>query len=133
SPCHNSMDPACGPFRWQPSPARNAPMTATVTVRPAHPAVGQNVTFTVPASDPDGMQGGISSADFGDGVVVHENRALHRCDRYGAWTPPSRSGKTWRETLSAVYKTAGTYRASIAVFSATPGVAGCSDPYASSA
>src|SRR5579872_131983 len=35
--CRDSLDPACGPFRWDPQPLANEPLTVQVTFSPAQP------------------------------------------------------------------------------------------------
>ena len=131
--CRNSTDPACGDLRWDPDPGPNAPMTANVRITPAHPAVGQKVTFTIQAHDPDSGKGGLRGWGFGDGSFVAVTGVYPGpCDRHGPWTPPARTATTWEETMTNTYRHAGTFRAAFLVFSATPGIAGCPDPYASS-
>ena len=130
--CRNSTDPACGDFRWDPDPGPNAPLTADVRITPAHPAVGQKVTFTISAHDPDASRGGLGGWGFGDGPNVAVTGLYPGgCDRHGPWSPPARTPSTWEETLTNTYRHAGTFRASFIVRSATPGIAGCPDPYAS--
>jgi len=129
--CRNSTDPACGDFGWDPAPGPNAPMTATVQVSPAHPAIGQKVTFTIHAHDDDAGAGLLDGWGFGDGPNVSVDYMRPTCDRYGPWTPPERVAHDWDETQTHVYSSAGTFHASFALESATPGIEGCSDPYAS--
>jgi hypothetical protein len=134
NPCHNSTDPACGDFRWDPDPGPNAPMTADVRITPAHPAVGQKVTFTIRAHDPDASRGGLGGWGFGDGPNVAVTGLYPGgCDRHGPWTPPARTASTWEEALTNTYRHAGAFRASFFVRSATPDIGGCPDPYASNA
>lgn len=51
--CRNSVEPACGPFAWDPPPGPNQPIELTVSYEPERPRVGETVTFTVRAQDPD--------------------------------------------------------------------------------
>ncbi|HWW53632.1 MAG TPA: hypothetical protein VNY84_07680 [Acidimicrobiales bacterium] len=129
--CRNSTDPACGAFRWDPVPRPNAPMTAVVEVSPAHPAVGQKVTFTIRAHDPDASQGGMVAWGFGDGAQVHVEALRAHCEQYGPWTPPAAVGQDWVTTQTWVYRQVGNFSPSFTLASTTPGIGGCPDPYAS--
>lgn len=100
--CRNSTNPACGPFRWDPDPGPNAPMTASLTYEPAHPHVGEPVYFRPDFEDPDASYVWGGCSDFGDGPHEPQYSCLDgsRWDgtqpdycapnRYGPWTPPPR-------------------------------------------
>lgn len=68
--CRNSVDPACGPFRWDPPLPPNQPLTVKVTHTPATPKAGETVTFRVVVDDADGSvlldRTGIAN-HYGDG------------------------------------------------------------------
>jgi hypothetical protein len=49
--CRNSSEERCGPFRWDPEPGPNRPMTIEVTMEPKRPRAGETVTFTISAED----------------------------------------------------------------------------------
>ena len=114
-------------------PEANQPMTATLTISPAHPAVGEKVTFTIHGHDPDAAQGWINEWTYGDGPTVIVDALRPTCDHPDGWTPAPGGPHDWDVTQTWTYHGAGTFHASFNVLSATPGVGGCPDPYASSA
>jgi hypothetical protein len=139
--CRNSTNPACGPFRWDPEPAANQPLTADVTYTPTNPKVGDEVTFTVQAVDPDAspvsdhcdFAGSEPAVQFGEkGYVAGCPLALCTpSDQYGAWTPP----KPVRTEKSFVYRhtymAGGNFDMTAQLFS---GPGGCSNyPYGNNA
>jgi hypothetical protein len=99
-PCRNSTNPACGPFRWDPDPRPNEPLDVSVTFTPAHPHVGEPVTFFVRAVDPDAKWLWGVARDFGDprGAVAIDGSSMMAdafpdyCApaKYGPWMPPPR-------------------------------------------
>ena len=133
--CRNSTDPSCGPFRWDPDPGSNQPLTGEVTYSPASPKAGDEVTFHITASDPDDDHIIVCSADYGGsegGYVCDPAEAMNPslCPKqYGPWTPPARKQGTLDRTDHHTYANAGTYEAS---FSLHSGGYCSSDPYASS-
>jgi hypothetical protein len=136
--CRNSNAPACGPFRFQPEPGPDRPMTVQVAVEPASPSAGQEVVFRLTLSDPDGVSHGSSVFAFGD--AGQSGSPFRPCDKFGAWEPPGRNAAaaTQVEVVRHTYGAPGTYTATFA-FEAGP--FGCVDsqtgrgdrPYASSA
>src|SRR5207302_4809101 len=69
--CRDSYDPACGPFRWDPDPGPNQPLTVTVTPQSQQGKVGQAVNFHVVADDPDArIARDCAVIDFGDGQTA---------------------------------------------------------------
>ena len=133
STCRNSYDPACGPFRWDPAPGPNQPITGGVTA--SQPAPGAKVTFTVTGEDPDAAPLQVCNVDFGDGSGYH-------CDptpvadpsacpkQYGPWTPPAKNDGKLDSPWDHTYSNAGSYHVTFEVFSA---MQDCNNPYASEA
>ncbi|HEV3352914.1 MAG TPA: hypothetical protein VG076_08325 [Acidimicrobiales bacterium] len=124
--CRNSTDPRCGPFRWDPDPGPNAPFDVSVSFTPAHPHVGEQVTFFVRAVDPDAKWVWGVARDFGDpgGAVAIDGSSMiadaypDYCApaKYGPWTPPPRrsSDETFgypERGVTHKYTAPGTYKA----------------------
>lgn len=126
--CRNSTDPRCGPFRWE-TVLINQPMTLQLAWSPQKPVVGQPVTFTLTASDPDApAPGGSSSLSFGDGsALVADAAPPPACDRYGPWSVPAPEAGRWVRTYTHIYQATGTYTAAFSETSMTPGLPGCVD------
>lgn len=111
--CRNSHDPACGPFRWDPQPPANQPLVVTVTVDRTTVAVGEPITITATASDPDGP------ARF-CGILTHAEAQNPACaypacaeqERFGPWTPPAPEPGDVSDQLVHTYDQAGTYTVS---------------------
>jgi hypothetical protein len=134
--CRNSSDPACGPFRWDPDPGPNQPLTGQVTSSPASPSAGEPVTFHVTASDPDDSPVQTCNVSYGDGqnIVCDPIELMdpdHHCPKqYGPWTPPARNPGSLDTTDQHTYQQPGSYDVTYTVHSGSY----CnSDPYASSA
>jgi hypothetical protein len=119
--CHNSLDPACGPFSWTSQPGSNASMRITVSWDNGNPVAGQIVTFTVTLSDADAAPLA-AYPKYGDGSGQTPPDCTQK--RYGPWDPPSRAGGTSSFTFQHRYTKAGTYRA---VFTGRTG--SCGNPY----
>jgi hypothetical protein len=131
--CHNSFDPACGAFRWDPDPGPNQPITGAVTSN--QPAPGAKVTFTVTGDDPDAAPLQECNIDFGDNSGFH-------CDpqplvnpgycpkQYGPWTPPAKQDGKLNSTRDHAYATPGNYHV---VFEVRSAMQECNNPYASTA
>ncbi len=135
--CRNSADPACGPFRFDPQPGADTPMTVQVVVEPAAPQAGQAVLFRLTLTDPDGVSHGSSLFGFGDSGIGDSR--LDPCAKFGPWAPPARDSAHAVETqdVAHTYFMAGTYTATFAFdagpFACTDDVSGRGDrPYASS-
>lgn len=135
--CRNSMSASCGPFRWDPSPGNDQPVSVSVSYFPTTVHPGDEVTFTVRSSDPDDQ---INTNDrcravnsFGDGTSDPPSPECPRCPtpgRYGPWTPPAKNGGQRFETVKHTYNLAGQYTATFRRVSGDP----CpdqTDPYAS--
>lgn len=138
-PCRNSADPTCGPFRFDPQPAGDRPMTLSVSTVPATPKAGEEVVFRVVLNDPDGVDYNASSVDYGDqrGLAASQVR---RCERYGPWDPPAPDPDSAVEVVEFrhVFEAPGSFTTR---FSFDPGPFDCTDagtgggdrPYASPA
>ena len=116
--CHNSMNPACGPLRYVP-PITDQPATLTVKVSPEAPTVGETVTFTFHATDPDSRieasdiwcnNGGYSFGDESTDGIMCET-ACYPVPGYGPWDPPLAQPSDVTVTLTHTYEKAGTFRA----------------------
>jgi hypothetical protein len=131
------MSASCGPFRWDPRPDNNQPLTVQVSSFPSQPHPGEPVTFTIHSSDPDDQ---INTTDqcrtidsFGDGTSNPPQPSCPHCpnpNRYGPWTPPAKNGGQHSETVTHTYQAGGQYTATFRRVSGDP----CpdeTDPYAS--
>jgi hypothetical protein len=146
--CRNSSDPRCGPFRWEPDPGPNQPLTVDITYEPSSPRAGETVTFHVTARDPDASQFPQMCSFFGDGSgpcisgVKGASSDPSAPDyepycgpMYGPWTPPVRPGQ---ESLGNppgsgvphTYANAGTYLVRFS-FDSSATFCGYAGPYAS--
>ena len=130
--CRNSYDPRCGPFRWDPDPGPNMPTTAQVTYTPAHPRVGDYVTFHVTYANSDGpATSDESDINYGDGMTSHMVADYPAppggCKTpYGPWTPPDRKAETISfDEPGYPYKAAGTYTVTV---NGNAGIDPCDQP-----
>lgn len=137
--CRNSADPACGPFRFDPQPAADRPMTLTVTIEPATVSAGTEVVFRVALNDPDGVGYNASVVDYGDGIGLGAS-SVQSCRKFGAWDPPAPGSASAVEVVEYrhVFQTPGTYTARFSFdagpFDCTDATTGRGDrPFASSA
>ena len=120
--CHNSTNPVCGPLQYV-SPITNQGATLEIVkISPATPTVGQTVTFTLRAVDPDsrfvldGIWCDNSGYSFGD------NSSGYACavscaalDEYGPWDPPLAQPSDLTFTMAHAYTAAGTFHAKFGV------------------
>lgn len=111
--CHNSTNPACGPFRWIHDPGPSHPLTITFDVSPAQPHAGEQVTIKVRFQNPDASSFvGLDGPCPGEGGCLAWSR-FERCDtRYGPWDPPAHEPLDHTVTFPHVYPHAGVYRLS---------------------
>lgn len=137
-PCRNSTDPACGPFRFDPQPGADNPMTVEVTVEPAAPVAGQPMVFHIILTDPDGVSYDGTNFNFGNSGIG--GSTPEECAKFGPWDPPARDPASATQTVNVVhtYFEAGTYTATFffdaGPFDCVDSVTGRGDrPYASSA
>ena len=119
--CLNSYDPACGAFYWDPAPGSNAPMDMTIQASSTTLTVGETVTVTGTATDPD-AQIMCHQVEWGPTYIYFA--AMTRA-KFGRWETPEKKPGHVTETVSHVYDTPGTYRIA---FEAISG--GCPDLWA---
>ncbi len=133
--CRDSLDRACGAFRWDPAPA-DRPATLTATLPDGPILVDRAHELTLVVSDPDGrvdLQCYSVSTDrpaLTLGTCVQENPGP--CpERYGPWTPPAPEPHEDRTTTVIRFQRTGTYVVDVAV----PAVPGCDnvEPFRSEA
>jgi len=123
--CVQSTDPACGPFRWEPAPAANQPLT--LTAEDAALTAGTTTVLLVHWDDPDAQL--VWTDNDIDGAMLADPCQMER--RYGPWTPPPPDGGSG--TIELAYTAPaepGTYV--ITVIAATGGCDGY-HPYHSDA
>ena len=126
--CHNSYNPACGPFRWDSPPAPAGSPSVTIVPRPSNPTVGQEVTFTVTVSDPNTAVYTCGQVTYGDGMGqgCSATTAGPACEtRYGPWDPPSRITDSATTTYTYSYERVGVYTVKATFPVGNP----CYDPY----
>jgi len=117
--CHNSTSPACGQLYYDP-PITNQPASVSVTVSPKSPTIGQTVTFTLHARDPDSNLDSTATwcndrgYTFGDGI---ESRCAVACASrgYGRWDPPPARPSDVTLTLEHTYSKPGTYHSTFTI------------------
>ena len=130
--CHNSTNPACGPFHYDPPLPANRPTHITIASEPGTPVVGQPVTFTVTVDDPDG-QGPGRCGQF-DADVTHAEPTTTTAAQpastcmmtasadpaathgYGPWDPPSTVPGHVVLTYTVTYQDAGPHTVSYSTF-----------------
>lgn len=84
--CVQSHDEACGPFRWEPAPSANQPLT--LSAEDVVSAPGAETVLLVHWDDPDARLTWTDS-DI-DGVLLAEPCQVEA--RYGPWAPPAPDG-----------------------------------------
>jgi hypothetical protein len=106
-PCRNSYDPACGPFRWEPDPGPNQPLTVAVSPQSQQVKAGQEVNFHIVADDPDAKIDRCYAVDFGDGQKGSTCPPPAACATpYGPWSPPAKVGDHYESDVKHTYGTA---------------------------
>jgi hypothetical protein len=137
-PCRNSTDAKCGPFRFDPQPGADRPMTVDVSAEPVAPVAGQPMVFHITLTDPDGVSHNASTFNFGNSGIGESSPGS--CAKFGRWDPPATDPASATETLDVghTYFEAGTYTATFffdaGPFDCVDSVSGRGDrPYASSA
>jgi len=110
--CRNSIDPACGRFRWDPQPGADSPVDISVTYSPALPRVGQEVTVTVHARDADARVGDVTMMYGDERASLIPPASTVACDAEpaGPWTPPARTPDEIVRTFRHVFTRAGDLR-----------------------
>jgi hypothetical protein len=137
-PCRNSTDSQCGPFRFDPQPGADRPMTVEVNIEPAAPVAGRPMVFHITLTDPDGVSYDGTTFNFGNSGIG--GSTPEPCAKFGPWDPPAPDPASATKTtdVTHTYFEAGSYTATF-VFDAGPfdcvdSVTGRGDrPYASSA
>jgi hypothetical protein len=106
--CRNSYDAACGPFRWDPDPGPNAPLTVTLSPQSQQVPAGQEVNFHIVGDDPDAkIDRCVAFVDFGDGQTGGTCPPPATCQTpYGPWTPPAKTADHWETDIKHTYATA---------------------------
>ncbi len=143
--CHNSTNPACGPFYYDPA-LTNEPGTMRVEASPSDADVGfvagQDIFFSIITKDPDSAIWGIDGSefrdvsqhgggfcgwyDFGEGEGAHGHRGPGACvypgcpepvNRYGPWEPPPKHPTNDHVALVTDHNFAapGTYHVSLTI------------------
>jgi hypothetical protein len=114
-PCHNSYDPACGPFHWDSDPGPNAPLTVAVTTQQVNGT--DSVNFHIVAHDPDAKVDKCAFfIDFGDGHSGSTCPPPPTCQTpYGPWTLPAKVDDQQEFDIPHTYPSAGSYQASVVV------------------
>jgi hypothetical protein len=132
--CRNSYEERCGPFRWEPDPGPNAPLTVEISYSPSAPKAGQQVTFTVVARDADAIISSECAQHYGEGPLPFGCDGIPSCrTRYGPWTPPQKSAGERTFSYAHTYDDAGTYRGHFSFLSGTgPFREYCGSPYGNS-
>jgi hypothetical protein len=132
--CRNSTEPACGDFRWDPSPGPNEPLTVSVVPRSLNPRVGEAITFDVVANDPDHtLTDNCSEVRMGDGKRAADGPCSPPPDcgpHHGPWTPPARQPGRITPAYTTVYDAPGPYTATFRFRSWSPNTCLALDPYA---
>lgn len=115
--CRNSVDPACGPLRYEPPPV-NHPMVVDVTFAPQRPRAGEPVTFTVRVRDDGPASPGncVNQQRYGevDEAVSVCTASCVEEPRFGPWDPPPPENTRFQEKFSHTYAEAGAYTATFA-------------------
>jgi hypothetical protein len=142
--CHNSTNPACGPFYYDPA-LTNEPGTVRVEASPSDAQVGfvagQDIFFAIITQDPDSAIWGINGGefrdvsrhgggfcgwyDFGEGEGAHGDRGPGACvsgcpepvSQYGPWEPPPKHPTDDNVALITDHNFAapGTYKVSLTI------------------
>lgn len=124
--CHNSFNPACGPFHWSSPPAPAGTPTVSIHYSPQDPVAGDTVNFTVTYSDPDTSVAPCGSVQTGTPLSQGCAVDYAACPtRYGPWDPPARHPGSNTLTYTVKYDKAQDYTFSVDYGVGTP----CYDPY----
>jgi hypothetical protein len=140
-PCRDSVDPACGPFTWDPAPV--VPQAELRFLLPSEPArVGVPYELVVELTDP----GTMPSFNCASGVAVDPTPSsqypiitLAGCvyeplecpTRYGPWTPPAPRGGSVRTSVTITFDEPGSY--GVAASARRPLLCDNVDPYGTDA
>lgn len=109
--CRDSTRPDCGPFRWDPEPARNQRLRATVA---ATVLEGRQATVTVRWDDADAARADAPVVCWDDPCPPPPDPCLQSLAT-GPWTPPPATPGSGELRLAHTYEGPGTHRVSVAV------------------
>lgn len=133
--CRDSIDAACGAFRWDPMPT-DQPATLQATLPPGPIIVAEQHTLSLVVRDPDGRADLRCYSVRADGPALTLGTCVQEdpgpCpERYGPWTPPKAEAHEDRTTTVISFQRVGTYVVSVDV----PRVPGCDnlEPFRSGA
>lgn len=133
--CRNSGNPACGEFRWDPSPGTNEPLTVLISASTPTPQPGAPVTFTFTVADPDHLVDSTCAViDWGDGSAPTQGScpAPPACPpAFGPWTPPARQAGNHSPSFSHTYAQPGSYTIVANFTSVNQNLCPALDPYRS--
>lgn len=126
---HNSVDPACGPFSWDPPPGENQGLDIElVSISPEEPRAGQAVTVGFLVKDPDHLvTGNCSTVTFGDGGSQGSCPPLACEDAHGVWDARAQPGSN-EITFDHIYASPGTFHLTATFHTDRDR---CPDPYGS--
>ena len=133
--CRNSIDPSCGPLRWDPAPQDQAP-TATETATSTTATVGEPVHLALVLDDPDGGAGGgvcedWSSSDPGVVATGSCSDIPQDCPRYGPHDPPPPTPAQTVHETTVRFTTVGEQTVTVTGFTPDTLDDGCPNPYSS--
>jgi hypothetical protein len=119
--CADSIDPACGPFRWASRPAPNQPLRAVLRLMPEAATAGEPVAGVVEWSDADAPRADPIALCWGDARC--EPAAPRECgaaEAFGSWSPPPRRAGDGRFVVGPhSYTTGGRYTVSVTLRSSS--------------
>lgn len=124
--CHNSTDPACGDFYWDPPPGPDAPLEFEIQISPANPQVGQEVTVTVTVRDPDSP---LYEIHINFDVAMKFTTLCAPRERYGPWSPPEKEPGEMTKTATHTFDAPGDHY--VHVLARSQGASCGSSPYGS--
>lgn len=132
--CRNDVDPACGPFRWEPQPAENR--TATLKVLAPTARSGVPVSILVAWSDADASRAvPLICRSATESECPDPPEPCIEQDAHGPWTPPVRRGGSGEfKGLTTTFDEPGTYSLTVTLTTASWPEGFCvppsGDPYA---
>ncbi len=109
--CLNSTDPACGAFRWDPAPARNQPLRATMDGAVVD---GRQATVTVRWDDPDAPRADAPVVCWDDPCPPPPDPCVQSLAT-GPWTLPPATPGSGELRFTHAYAGAGSHRVSVVV------------------
>jgi hypothetical protein len=110
--CHNSTRPECGPFHWEPAPAPNQPLRATVVS--VDIAGGRTATVTVRWEDPDAARAEAPTVCW-ESPCPPPPEPCTQQDATGPWAAPPVVPGSGELRYTHVYSTPGSREVTIVV------------------